>query len=147
VADISLDLSRRAWSRVLGNLTLIGTWLRGGAIGDAWRPCLVIVRTGEEFNAVPCVVPMDMAHVWDCRTGKGDPATAARTAMMFTKALRLDDGQAMKQAMRIATVIADHLDDLLSMPPAPPDNDAPVVAEAIITVNETGERFEATMRG
>jgi hypothetical protein len=50
------------------------------------------------------------------------------------------------QAQRLATVVADHLDDLLSMPPAPP-SEAPIVAEAVITVNETGERFESVMRG
>lgn len=146
MADISLDLNRRAWSRVLGNLTLIGTWLRGDAIGDAWRPCLVIVRTGEEFNAIPCVIPMDMAHVWDDRSGKGDPHFAARTALNFIRALRLDDSNPVMQAQRLATVVADHLDDLLSMPPAPP-SEAPIVAEAVITVNETGERFESVMRG
>ncbi|WWT39850.1 hypothetical protein [Microcystis phage Mwe-JY25] len=144
VSDTSLDLDRRAWSRVLGQITIIGTWLRGE--DDAWRPCLVIVRTGEEFDATPCVVPLDLAYVWDDRSGKGDPMAAARTAMSFVSALRLDDGSPMRVARKIAEAIADHLDELIAMPPAPP-REGPTLVEATITVRETGERYEAVIRG
>lgn len=142
--DTALDLGRRAWSRVRGQLTLIGTWFRNG--DDAWRPCIVIVRTGEEFSTItPCVVPLDLAYVWDDRSDKGDPRLAAATALNFAKALRLDGAQHMRNAQMIAQEIIDHVDELVAMPPAPP-LPGPAIGEATITVHETGERFEAEIR-
>ena len=138
----ALDLSARHFSRTLNNITIIGTWIN--ADGDQWRPCIVLIREGEDFNAVPCVVPFESAWVWDDRNGKGSPAIAARTAYSFARAMRLDCGDP-HVPFRIATLIADHLDDLLKIPPRPDELET-VVAQATVTERETGRSFEAEVR-
>lgn len=138
----ALDLTRRHFSRTLGQITIIGTWIQ---LADGWRPCLVLIRTGEDHAAVPCIVPLESAWVWDDRSGEGSPAVAARTAMDFARALRLDDAGDPFVPHRIATLIADHLDQLVAMPPAPADDEV-VIGEAVVTERETGRTFEVEIR-
>ncbi|WP_276200262.1 hypothetical protein [Chelatococcus sp. XZ-Ab1] len=136
---LALDLTKRAWSRTLHGITLVGTWLRNPE--GQWRPALVLVRAGEEYadTTLPCIVPMDSAWVW--YEDIGNPVVAARTAHQFAKALRLNEHD-MRVLIRIASLIHDHLDDLVKMAPLPPgaEETGPAIGEMVITNRETGEQ-------
>lgn len=138
-----LDLDRRHFTRVKGDLTLIGTWIK--TEDHDWRACLVIIRTGEEFSEhnVPCVVTADLCYIWADIPGVGDPRRAARMAMRFATALRMADDP--KNLLRIAILINDHLDDLLHIPPWAP-RDTVAVAEMEVTDNNTGKTSEIEVK-
>lgn len=128
-----LDLRARAFLYVRGDITLIGSWLRKDGF---MRPCLVLIRTGEESGeyTVPCVVTLDKAWIWEEK--RGDPKEAARTVAGFIQSLRLTHDKAT--FIRIASLIHDHLDDLLGMPPFPP-MDRQTVAFIEQVNNSTGK--------
>ena len=130
---VALDLSKRAWTRHTKGLTLIGTWIVNE--DDRWRPCMVIIRTGDEYNpaVVPCVVTMDNAWLWDERIG--DPRRAAHHAAQFAEALRMEPD--VDNMIRLAMIIADHLGDLLTIPPFSPLPGTPI-AEVTISERDTG---------
>ena len=135
-----LDLSRRAWVRALRDFTIIGTWILAD---DRWRPCMVIMRTGDESSdhCIPCIVSVDSAWIWAPEIG--DPRRAARTAVQFAEALRLPTDQST--LIRLALLIEDHLDDLMHIPPYSPDaaNQAilpEVIAEVTIRGSDGSER-------
>lgn len=131
-----LDLSVRAFSFVRGDITLIGSWLR---VAGSLRPCMVLIRTGEEYSAytVPCVIPLERAWVWD--PINGNPREAAIAAAGFIDALRLTPGRV--SAIRLLSLIHDHLDDLVGIPPLPP-KERRAVAELLVTDNRTGRSKE-----
>lgn len=139
--SVMLDLTNRHWTRTRGPVTVIGTWYRNS---DArWRPCMVLIRTGEEMSdeTVPCVIAMDRAWVWDERIG--DPAEAARMCFAFAEALRL--GTEPKTIIRLASIVHDLLGDLLSIPPwMPPFSE--VMAEVTVTNRTTGKSHEVALR-
>lgn len=125
-----LDLTNRAWTRdVCGGLTLIGTWILSEG---RQRPCMVIMRTGEELNdhTVPCVVRMDQGWIWSEHVG--DPRRAARLAFQFAQALRMNVHDS-KNIIMLGTLIQDHLDDLYHIPPYTPARDPVAVGEVSMT--------------
>lgn len=141
---LSIDLSRRHFSRQFGPLLLIGTWLRDP---DAqWRPALVLIRSRDELNgaAIPCVVPLDTAWIWSEEIG--NPEIAARATFDFAKHLHMDDDMP-RSAYKIATIIRDHLDDLVAIPPLPPgERDERVVAEGVIRDLASGTTTDVAVR-
>jgi hypothetical protein len=141
---VSLDLTRRHFSRTIGPIMIIGTWLRDDEA--QWRPALVLLRESDELSGavVPCVVPLNTAWVWSEEIGA--PHIAARAAVEFARQMRFDDSDP-KSVFRIAGLIRDHLDDLVAMPPLPPgERDERVVAEALIRDLSTGKTSEVTLK-
>lgn len=138
---VVLDLSKRHFLRRKGILTAIGTWL---LVGDDYRPCLAIVRTGEEFAdfTIPCVVTLDRAWIWSEEVG--DEILAGHDAGRFMHALRLDGGDE-RQILRLLSIIRDNLGDLISMPPYEAQ-DLAVIAEMEIINRTTGRTREVEVR-
>ncbi|EHK57644.1 hypothetical protein [Allomesorhizobium alhagi] len=128
-----LDLTKRAWVRTRGELTAIGTWI---CIDEQMRPCMAIVRTGEELGdyTFPCVVTMDKAWIYSEEIG--DMAKAAHQVASFLDPLRLGTGT--RAIFRLLGLIRDCLGDLLSIPPyvAPAQT---AIAELTVTERETGK--------
>lgn len=139
-----LDLTRRAWTRTKGPITLIGTWIRNG--DDRWRPCMVLIRTGDELSEHlwPCVITMDKAWIWD--TQIGDQKQAAETLAGFLDPLRLSPNNGA--IISLYNLIHDHLSDLLTIPPFPDEyrREAGIVAEAVIINHTTGKTTETELR-
>lgn len=130
----AVDLTRVHWSRELGDITIQGTWWMGLDSGP--RPCMVLTATRKQSHTVPCVVLLDDAWVWSETIG--DPQYAARTAMMFCKALGMI--AAPSNAIRVRSMIVDHLDDLMKIPPMPESfREKVVIGEAKITARELGK--------
>lgn len=131
-----IDLDRRAWAKTRGDITLIGTWLL-----TTGRPVMVLVPTRPKAThdrVTPCLVPMDMAHLWDEHTG--DPVHCARMSYQFAAALGLSMHEP-RSIFAVTAAIRDHLGDLLTMPPMP-DTEREVVADAILTDPHTGKSRE-----
>lgn len=135
----AIDLTRRAWTFRRRDLTAIGTWID---IGRRWRPCLVIIRTGDELNdhTVPCVVTIDRAWIWS--EDIGDVFAAAHMTAQFLHALRLDPSAT--NINRIRGLVHDLLGDLLTIPPRPPA-DKEVVAEITVTDRASGRTREVEL--
>lgn len=123
-----LDLTVRHFTRVLGDITLIGSWY-GATIEDS-EPCLVLIPTyrvlydGVAMRAKPCCVALSSAYLYD------DPRYLLERAREFSTAMGFEDS--MARSYKIAEAIHGSLRDLIVMPPRPVLNSF-VGADATIT--------------
>lgn len=131
----ALDLTRYHFKRELaGNITVYGTWWLAEDSGP--KQCLVLVPTlARTENVVPCVVPQSQAWMWS--EAIGDPVETAKTSFMFADWLGLDVNN-HSDVFRVRSVIHDHLQDLLNIPPMPEAmRDRTVIGEAQIRARES----------
>lgn len=114
-----LDLTIRHFTRELGDLTVIGTWL--GPTPDDSEPCIVLMPTfrqalqsaigGAQIRAKPCCIALSSAYLYD------EPSYLLRRAMEFGQAMGFTDS--MSTTHKIADAIHGSLYDLIVMPPRP----------------------------
>jgi hypothetical protein len=143
----ALDLSQRHFSREIGPVTLIGTWV---ATDEGVVPCLAIIRRGEEFSehTVPCVVTLNHAFVFAKSAHEQYPHLAWQAVTMgrsFAQSLRLESDRHAPQ--QIIELIEDHIEHLFRIPPyTPPElTSEEAVAEVTITDRNTGKRVREVM--
>lgn len=142
----ALDLTHHAWRQEHGDLIAYGSWWLASDAGP--RPCIVLLPARRQSweKAKPAVILIDQAWLWDEKIGDG--ARAARLAYQFAGGLGLDPGNP-NTLIRIRSIIADHIGDLLAMKPMPDDMREPVVmGEMQIAERETGHKrvIEVTER-
>lgn len=135
-----LDLTVRHFTRVLGEVTVIGTWI--GADHEDTEPCIVLVpthrqtlqitATGVQQRARPCCIALSSAFRYD------SPLYLVARAKEFTKAMGFED--TMSRAHRIAEIIHDSIDDLCRMPEQRPVRGSYVGAEATLTEDSGRKR-------
>lgn len=137
-----LDLTKYAWRQEHGDITVYGTWWLGDKEGP-W-PCMVLVPTYRQMalNYVPCVVTLDLAWIWSEEVG--DPAYAADTAMSFAQSLGI--GATPKNVIRVASIIRDHIEDMIKRIPPRPTSHQDVVADIIIKDQQTGRERHAEIK-
>lgn len=130
----ALDLTRYHFRQQHGDVTVFGTWWLGEDSGPS--PCLVLIPTRERPGMVPCCVPLNHAWVWSEEIG--NPVFAARMALAMANSLGL--GATPSNAIRVRSIVVDHLDDLIKLPPMP-DSMRPrvVIGEAKVTAREHGQ--------
>jgi len=116
----AIDLSRTHFKRELGDLALYGTWLWNDD-QETEEPCLVITSRYNIKGFRPFVVALSAAWKYN------EPGYLAAVARELAITLGNDS---IVTAHKVATLIADHLHDLLTMPPNP--TTAIVVADATI---------------
>lgn len=114
-----LDLTKRHFTRELGDLTVIGTWI--GAEHEEAEPCIVLIPArrkciaigpnGAQVHARPCCVALSAAYLYD------DPRYLLRRAMEFSQAMGFED--TMTRTHKIAEILHESLDDLCKMPEKP----------------------------
>jgi hypothetical protein len=110
-----LDLTIRAFTRELGDITLIGSWY-GASLEDS-EPVLVIIPTyrvlfdGVAMRAKPCCVALSSAYLYD------EPRYLLQRAREFSQAMGFEDS--MSRTYKIAEAIHGSLRDLIVMPPRP----------------------------
>ena len=141
--SVALDLRYRAWTKVHGDLTFIGSWIREE--NSQFTASIVIIRTGEENNehTVPCIVPATDAWKWSEQIG--DPRGQARTTVEFLNALRMRFTR--RNAIRLTSLIHDHIGDLLAIPPFETLGVEQVVTADMIRIDHsTGEITEQEIR-
>lgn len=132
----ALDLTRTAWTQKHRDLTAWGTWWLAEDSGP--RPCIVLLPTDQTKweHIKPCVVTLDEAWVWSEEIGDG--ARAAQIAFGFAQGLGLDAYEA-NNLLRIRSIIADHLGDLLTMAPLPEERETVHLGEGTIKERESGK--------
>jgi hypothetical protein len=131
-----LDLTRTHFTRQLGDVTVIGSWI--GESLDESEPCLVLLPTYQRHSyerVKPCCIALSSAYLYD------DPRYLLARSMEFNKALGFTDD--MSHVHKVADVIYDHLQDLIEMPPRPVTQ-AYEAADAIIT-DANGRRKSAVI--
>jgi hypothetical protein len=106
----AIDLTRYHFVRELGDIRLYGTWLYHEEDDDD-EPCLVLVPAYRTHGVVPCVVALSAAFKYD------DPRHLAEMSAQFARALGFGDDR--WAAMKIGSIIHDHLLDLITMPENP----------------------------
>lgn len=119
-----LDLTRYAFRRRLGDITVYGSWY--GETVDESEPCLVLVptyRIGAD-RCRPVVIGLSAAFQYD------NPRYLLQKSIQFNADLGFSDS--MTHVHKIASIIHDHLQDLVEMPPKPVEREY-VGADAMIT--------------
>lgn len=119
----AIDLTRYQFMRELGDLAIYGTWLWNEDQEDT-EPCLVVIPRYRKVGFKPVVVALSSAFRYN------SPRYLARVSGTFARTLGFADD--LTNARKIATLIHDHLLDLLTMPVDP--TDAKVVGEANVEI-------------
>jgi hypothetical protein len=134
----ALDLTKYTHKQVHGEMTLYMTWFsEDGTVEDA-EPCICIIPTrGKLGHFRPAVIALSAAYKYDI------PEVLANNSREFAKTLGLGDRP--NTVFKIATLIHDHLLDLIKMPPKPVEN-VVVGADAVITNKETGKSIEIEVK-
>jgi len=131
MAGYDLDLTQPAFTKRRGDLMLYGAWH-----GQDLRPCLVVLPAFRVGKAVPLVVLVDDAYRWNIEDRDVDPRSNAQLVGAFLRANGMDYLNTFT-AMKVASLIHDHLGDLLSIPPKPAE--VIVVADVLHTDHDTGK--------
>lgn len=117
----AIDLTRTNFKRDLGDLSIAGTWL-WNEDQETEEPCLVVTSRYNIKGFRPFVVALSAAYKYN------DPIYLAAVARELAITLGSDS---IVTAHKVATLIADHLHDLLTMPPNP--TTTIVIADAVIS--------------
>ncbi|TPW31823.1 hypothetical protein FJU08_06815 [Martelella alba] len=133
----AIDLTRYHFQKRQGELALYGTWY-----GDKARPCLVVVPTNHigHDRCRPLVITIDDAWQWNPDDTDAMPETNAAMVQQFLDVNGMDFGN-MRSAMRVVSLIHDHLGDLISIPPKA--SLARVVADVLQVDHDTGKETHA----
>jgi hypothetical protein len=123
----AIDLTRYHFTRDVGDLSIFGTWLYNDDQEDT-EPCLVVIPRYRTTGFKPVVVALSAAYRYN------NPKYLAHVAGAFAQSLGFEDS--LSQARKIATLIWDHLLDLLNMPLDP--TEATVVGE--VTIDQGGKK-------
>lgn len=126
-----LDLTRPHFEKVRGDLMLFGAWH-----GERLRPCLVVLPAFRIEKAVPLVIEVDDAWKWNPDDPDVDPRGNAKLVGRFLMLNGMDYHNAFTR-MKVASLIHDHLDDLVQIPPKPAEG--VVVADILHTDRDTGK--------
>jgi hypothetical protein len=123
MSQYALDLTRYHFKRDVHDLTIYGTWLYNEDQEDT-EPALVIVPRYRMNGVAPIAIALSSAFKYN------DPRYLARTAGYFARKLGFDDS--IVTAHRMASLIDDNLNDLLTMPVDP--TQAVQVGEAVVNL-------------
>lgn len=121
----AIDLTRTHFRRDLGDLSIFGTWVHNDDQEDT-EPCLVVLPRYRLNGAVPCVIALSAAFKYN------NPRYLAHASRFFAAQLGFEDE--MTTVRKIATLIHDHMLDLLSMPLDP--TEAVVIGEASVDLGD-----------
>lgn len=119
----AIDLTRSHFRRDIGDMSVYGTWLHNEDQEDT-EPCLVVIPRFRTMGFKPVVIALSAAFRYN------DPRYLARAAGVFATSLGYADD--LSTARKIATLVHDHLLDLLNMPVDP--QSAVVVGEASVDI-------------
>lgn len=120
----AIDLTRHAFVRPMGDITLYGTWVYNEDMED-YEPALVLIPSYRRSGFMPVVIALSAAYKYD------SPQYLAKVSRGILIKLGMND--CMSSANRVANLIYDHLDDLLKMPNNP--TTSVIVADATISIN------------
>lgn len=120
----AIDLTRNHFVRHIQDVSLYGTWLWNDDQED-YEPALVLIPRYRTTGFRPCVVALSAAYKYN------SPQYLARVTPFIVTELGFSD--CLANAHKIASLIYDHLDDLVRMPPNP--TTSIIVGEATIEIS------------
>ena len=128
-----------------GDVVVYYTWLRRL---DEWEACLALVPNLHFLSAqraIPCIVPIAMAHKWAEETG--DEYECLVSAGRFAASLGFNPYNP-KNPLMVMRIIRDNLHDLLTIPPRDARNSREKIVRAEMEVvdNATGRTREIEVR-
>ena len=130
----AIDLSRTHFFREVGDLVCVGTWIFNDDQEDTEPALVILPRFRPPSSVKPCVIGLSAAFKYD------NPKYLARAAPHIARCLGFEDS--MQRANKIATLIHDHIPDLVRMPIDP--TQAVVVGEAAVEVGGQRRTVEFT---
>ena len=125
-----LDLTRNRFVKHRGEFTLYGTWCN--AADDQTEPCLVVLPRFRRIGAKPCCIALSAAYQYN------DARYMVLKADHFLREMGMEPGITTTHAL--ATLIHDHVQDLIEMPPEP--TEAVVVGEAHVDMGDGRRKIE-----
>lgn len=120
----AIDLKRCLWEKNLGDIRLYATWVWSDDHEDS-EPCLIMLPRYRAMGK-PCGVALSSAYLYN------DDRYLVRAALEF--AIEMGFGYDKSYIMKIATMIHEHLPDLVGMPPEP--TTATEVADGTLTYSD-----------
>jgi hypothetical protein len=111
--------------RVLGDITVAGQYVNG-------EPALLLWPSHRTLGVTPVAIALSSAYKYD------EPAYLARASRKYAGLMGFDETD-IAACHRIATVIHDHLLDLINMPPE--ETELVTLGEAHIQVNGGQKRI------
>ncbi len=130
----AIDLSRTHFFREVGDMCIAGTWIMNDDQEDTEPALVILPRFRPPSSVKPCVIGLSAAFKYD------NPKYLARAAPHIARCLGFEDS--MQRANKIATLIHDHIPDLVRMPVDP--TQAVVVGEATVEVGGQRRTVEFT---
>lgn len=130
----AIDLSRHHFMRELGDMVVFGTWIMNDDQEDTEPALVILPRHRPPSSVKPCVIGLSAAFKYD------NPKYLARAAPHIAECLGFEDS--LQRANKIATLIHDHIPDLVRMPVDP--SQAIVVGEATVEVGGKRRTIEFT---
>lgn len=135
----ALDLRRRRFEGSRHGIVVVGSWLNER--GRSSQPCLVLLHPARPVAAgktVPCVVPLSEAWRWAAHGDVGDPEHVARVVNDWLANGYLPGNiHSRRDRLAVLDAVNFYLPDLISMPPQPPADTAPV-GEIVAIDRDTG---------
>jgi hypothetical protein len=128
----AIDLTRHHFKRDLGDITVFGTWLWREAENRS-EPALVLIPRYRLEGIKPCVVALSDAHEYN-----QDARALVHMARRFAHMLGFADE--MTNVRKLATLIHDHLLDLIMMPNDP--RRPVVIGEATVDIGGRKQTIE-----
>ena len=122
----AIDLTRTHFFREVGDMCIAGTWIRNEDQEDDEPALVILPRYRPPSSVKPCVIGLSAAFKYD------NPKYLARAAPHIAKCLGFEDS--LQRANKIATLIHDHIPDLVRMPVNP--TEAVVVADGTFTKSD-----------
>lgn len=135
MADHVLDLTQYHFMHQRGDLTIYGTWY-----GNQHQQCLVIVPSFRVEKCRPLIIDVDDAWKWNPEDPQSMPGLNRLYVNSFLDQNNMDAGNTFT-AMKVVTLVHDHLGDLLHIPPK--STVGVVVADAIRTDHDTGKEHHS----
>ena len=126
-----LDLTQPAFEKKRGDLIIYGAWH-----GKNLRPCLAVIPAFRIDKPIPLVVELDSAWKWNPDDIDVSPRENAQAVGQFLRSNGMDHLNPFT-AMKVVSLIHDHLGDLLAI--SPKRGDTIVVADVLHTDRDTGK--------
>lgn len=126
----AIDLTRHHFMREIGDMVVIGTWIRNDDQEDTEPALVLLPRYRPPSSVIPCVIALSAAYLYD------DVKYLVGAARGIAKMLGFEDS--MSRTHKIADAIHSHLPDLVRMPVDP--SEASVAADATITAADGTQR-------
>ncbi len=144
-----LSFAYKHFDRTVRGIRVIGMWFREPGTLDSFDPCLVLLRPHKPVAIqTPCILRLSASYMFNPAPFRDEDhdqwvhreARAWAIICDYCAHLGLNPMRD-KDLFRVRSVIENHLEDLIRIPPAPP-MERKLIGEARLTLHDTGKTIE-----